>query len=184
MHLREYETIFILRPDMGEDAVAKIVQRVRDIIEQKEGAILVEENWGKKKLAYEVQKHLKGIYYYVLYGGYPGVVEEIERMFRMVETVIKFQTVKLSDQITVEDRMKEIAEEKRRREEEAKAAMEEARPERSRKSADDAGNDSKDDEDAADASDSAEDSEAEAVKEESPEAAEDAPETEEEEKSE
>ena len=118
MSIREYETIFILRPDLGEDAITKLIDRVRGIIDAKGGKLFKEENWGKKRLAYEVKKHLKGTFCHLVYVAPPGIVEEIERTFKMIETVIKFQTVKVSDNIDLEKRLAEIEDEKRKRREE------------------------------------------------------------------
>src|SRR5690349_3155283 len=89
---REYETIFILRPDTPNDTIAQVNQRIRGVIEQSGGKLLKLDNWGKRKLAYEVKKHLKGIYLYWQYLGSSGLVQELERNLRMLDTVIRFYT--------------------------------------------------------------------------------------------
>ena len=81
---REFETIFILRPDTNQDGIQLVNTRVRGVIDQMGGKLLKLDNWGKRKLAYEVKKQLKGIYLYWQYLGTPGVVEEIERNLRML----------------------------------------------------------------------------------------------------
>src|SRR5262245_31618380 len=96
---REYETIYILRPDTANDGVGQINGRVRTILEQMGGKVLKLDNWGKRKLAYEVRKQLKGIYLYWHYLANPGVVEEIERNLRMLDTVIRYYTVKVDENI-------------------------------------------------------------------------------------
>jgi len=111
MNLREYETIFILRPDIGEEETAKVLERVKEAIASKDGVILREQKWGKKRLAYEVKKHLKGYFYYFQYVGPAGVVEEFERIMKLLEAVMKFQTVKLDDFVDVEKRQAEIQKE-------------------------------------------------------------------------
>jgi small subunit ribosomal protein S6 len=96
---REYETIFILRPDTNQDGIQSVNGRVRTVIEQMGGKLLKLDNWGKRKLAYEVKKQLKGIYLYWQYLGTAGTVEEIERNLRMLDAVIRYYTVKVDEDV-------------------------------------------------------------------------------------
>ena len=96
---REYETIYILRPDSTSDVIAQVNQKVRGVIESGGGTLLKIDNWGKRKLAYEVKKQLKGIYLYWQYLGSTGVVEEIERNLRMLDQVIRYYTVKVDENV-------------------------------------------------------------------------------------
>src|SRR5438552_14597727 len=96
---REFETIFILRPDTNQDGIQMVNTRVRTVIDQLGGRLLKLNNWGKRKLAYEVKKQLKGIYLYWQYLGTPGVVEEIERNLRMLDAVVRYYTVKVDEDI-------------------------------------------------------------------------------------
>jgi small subunit ribosomal protein S6 len=92
---REYETIYILRPNTANDGVAEVNTRVRHIIEGMGGKVTKVDNWGKRRLAYEVAKERKGIYLYWQYLANPGVVEEFERNLRMLDSVIRYMTVKV-----------------------------------------------------------------------------------------
>ncbi len=83
---REYETIFILRADTANDGVAQVNGRLRGVLDQMGGKVLKLDNWGKRKLAYEVRKQLKGIYLYWRYLATSGVVEELERNLRMARS--------------------------------------------------------------------------------------------------
>lgn len=107
---REYETIYILRPNTPNEQVAEINTRVKGIIEGMGGKILKVDNWGKRRLAYEVAKERKGIYLYWLYLANPGVVEEIERNLRMLDLVIRYLSVKVDENIDVVARPTEIDE--------------------------------------------------------------------------
>lgn len=107
---REYETIYILRPNTPNEQVAEINTRVKGIIESMTGKVLKVDNWGKRRLAYEVAKERKGIYLYWLYLANPGVVEEIERNLRMLDLVIRYLTVKVDENIDVAARPSEIDE--------------------------------------------------------------------------
>lgn len=108
VYLREYESIYILRPEATDDAVEKLNGRVKGVLEQASARILRHEIWGKKKLAYEVKKNQKGIFIYLHFLSGNALVAELERNFRMWEDVIKFQTVKLREEVDADARMKEI----------------------------------------------------------------------------
>jgi small subunit ribosomal protein S6 len=97
--LREYETIFLLRPDLAEDLVDKIVERMRGIVHREGGKVIKVENWGKKKVAYEVKKNLRAIFIRFVYLGTTKMVAEFERNLRMTDDVLKYQSVKLADDV-------------------------------------------------------------------------------------
>src|SRR3954468_11101534 len=94
---REYETIYVLRPDAGREASESISGRVLDVISKQSGALTKVENWGYRKLAYPVKKHGRGVYVYLKYVGDGALVAELERNLRIQDAVLKFQTVKISD---------------------------------------------------------------------------------------
>jgi small subunit ribosomal protein S6 len=108
---REYETIFILRPDTNQDGIHTVNTRIRTIIDQMGGRLLKLNNWGKRKLAYEVKKQLKGIYLYWQYLGTSGVVEEIERNLRMLDSVVRYYTVKVDEDVNPEAKPAAVDEE-------------------------------------------------------------------------
>jgi small subunit ribosomal protein S6 len=105
---REYETIYILRPNTPNEGVAEVNSRIKGIIENMGGKIIKIDNWGKRRLAYEVAKERKGIYLYWQYLAQPGVVEETERNLRMLDSVIRYLTVKVDENIDVSARPSEI----------------------------------------------------------------------------
>jgi small subunit ribosomal protein S6 len=96
---REYETIYVLRPDAGREASESISSRVLDVISKQRGALTRVENWGYRKLAYPVKKHGRGVYVYLKYVGDGVLVAELERNLRLQDAVLKFQTVKISDEV-------------------------------------------------------------------------------------
>jgi len=96
---REYETIFILRPDTNQEGIQSVNTRIRSVIDGMGGRLLKLDNWGKRKLAYEVKKQLKGIYLYWQYLGSSGTVEEVERNLRMLDSVIRYYTVVIDENI-------------------------------------------------------------------------------------
>lgn len=98
-HLREYETIYILRPDVDADGADRIATRVSEVVERENGRLVKFEAWGRRKLAYEVQKQRKGVYVYVKYLGKGGLVQELERNLRLADTVLKHLTVQTRDDV-------------------------------------------------------------------------------------
>ena len=92
--MNTYESIFILRPNLNDEDVAKTVSKMEGIVKQ--GAeLLATENWGKKRLAYEVMKEKKGIYVLLRFNGKGNITSELERNYRIDDNIIKFLTVKL-----------------------------------------------------------------------------------------
>ena len=97
--LREYETIFLVKPDLAEDLVDKIVERMRGIVHRDGGKVIKVENWGKKKTSYEVKRNFRAIFVRFLYLGDTRSVAEFERNLRMTDDVMKYQSVKLADDV-------------------------------------------------------------------------------------
>lgn len=97
--LREYETIYILNADTLNDKVAEVNSKVKSIIEDHGGRVLKVDNWGKRRLAYEIAKQRKGIYLYWQYLGNADLVAEFERNMRMLDSVIRYMTVKIDEDV-------------------------------------------------------------------------------------
>jgi small subunit ribosomal protein S6 len=102
--LREYESIFLVRPDLADDLVDKIIERMRGIVHRDGGKVIKVENWGKKKTSYEVKKNLRAIFIRFLYLGDTKSVAEFERNLRMTDDVLKYQSVKISDNVEAASR--------------------------------------------------------------------------------
>lgn len=101
--LREYESIYVLKPDLAKATLEKVAGRVEDVIGREGGKLTLVENWGRRALAYKVQKYTRGVYVYVKYLGDGKTVSELERNFRLLDEVMKFQTVKVADGINAAD---------------------------------------------------------------------------------
>jgi small subunit ribosomal protein S6 len=108
---REYETIYILRPDSTTDVIAQVNQKIRGVVETGGGTLLKVDNWGKRKLAYEVKKQLKGIYLFFAYLGTAGLVEEVERNLRLTDSVIRYYSVKIEENVDPAGRTSEVTDE-------------------------------------------------------------------------
>jgi len=95
--MKKYETIFILNPDLDEEQTQSTIEKAKGIITQTNGEILKVEDWGKRKLAYPVKKKDKGHYVLIHFSGSPALLSELERNFRVMDAVIKFQSVRLDE---------------------------------------------------------------------------------------
>lgn len=93
--MNAYETIFIIKPSLTDEEISKVIEKTKGIIQRGGGEVVVAENWGKKKLAYEVRKEKKGTYIIVHFKGTGATVSELERNYRLDESVIKFITLKI-----------------------------------------------------------------------------------------
>lgn len=108
---REYETIFILRPDIPNEVIGGINAKIRGVVEGGGGRLIKVENWGRRKLAYEVKKQLKGIYLFWSYLGTAGLVEEVERNLRLSDSVIRYYSVKMADNVDATTRTIDLTDE-------------------------------------------------------------------------
>ncbi len=90
---REYETVYIMRPTVSADAAAKIADRIKELIAKFDGKLTKVDNWGRRTLAYEIKRHHRGLFVYVRYVGLGELVAELERNLRLLDEVIRFQTV-------------------------------------------------------------------------------------------
>ncbi len=88
-----YETVYILRPSINDVNAGAIHSKVDSVIEKFEGALKSRDDWGLREMAYPIDNEGMGRYNVVVYSGKSGVVEEIERHFRISNDVIRFLTV-------------------------------------------------------------------------------------------
>ena len=109
--LREFETVLILRPDTLQEGILELNKLIKDLIDTDEGRILLVENWGKRRLAYEIRKQLKGIYMYYQFLGHSQLIKEMERKFRLAESVIRYFTTRIDENVDPEARPGELSDE-------------------------------------------------------------------------
>lgn len=100
---REYETIYILRPDIDADSAERVGSRLSEVIGRESGRLTKVENWGRRRLAYDIAKNRRGVYIYLKYLGTGRVVSEVERNLRLMDGVIKYQTILVRNDVVVSD---------------------------------------------------------------------------------
>ncbi len=87
-----YETLFILRPELGGKA-KEFIDRFKKIVEDLHGSEINVEEWGNRDLAYPIQKQSRGYYSLMQYRASAGIVEELERNMKLLEGVMRFLTI-------------------------------------------------------------------------------------------
>ena len=95
--MRRYETIFIVDPDISEEARNQLFTKSKDLIAAMNGYLAEFDEWGVKKLAYDIKKKARGFYVRMDYCGDGALVAELERTFRLDEKYLKFMTILLAD---------------------------------------------------------------------------------------
>ena len=91
--MNKYETTFILEPGLDENRVNEEIERVTQWITDLGGEVLEVQRWGKRRLAYEINKKRDGIYTLMLYSGPGPTVKELERRMKLNESVMRVLTV-------------------------------------------------------------------------------------------
>jgi len=122
--MRRYETIVIVDPDLGEEQRGVVFDKIRELIPQKGGLLVEFDEWGGRKLAYEIKKKQRGHYVRVNYCGGGDLVSEMERQFRIDDRVMKYMTILLD----TEADMERIQEAMTQAEQEAEAAVAASKP--------------------------------------------------------
>src|SRR5262245_15371950 len=98
---KEYETIYILRPDIDAESAERVGSRVAEVVGRESGRLTKVELWGRRRLAFDIKKHRRGVYFYLKYLGTGRVVSEVERNLRLSDGVLKYQTVLLRNDVEV-----------------------------------------------------------------------------------
>lgn len=107
--MRRYETIIIIDPDLSAEEREPVLERVKDVIAQQDGYLAFIDDWGSKKLAYEIKKKERGYYLRFDFCGTGALVDEIERFFRIDDRVLKYMTVLLDKNADIEKIKEEVA---------------------------------------------------------------------------
>lgn len=99
---RHYESIFILSPSISETVVKDILERTNRILSEHKAISLRQDDWAKRRMAYMIDKHAMGHYFYFRYVGTQEAVVAFERSLKLDANVLRFMTVKLSEALNQE----------------------------------------------------------------------------------
>jgi small subunit ribosomal protein S6 len=93
--INRYELMLIVNPNADEDRQKEIVDRLRATVEKDQGAVAGVDEWGKKKMAYEIKKESEGVYTVITFTATPQTLSEIERVLSITDEVLRFGTKRL-----------------------------------------------------------------------------------------
>lgn len=92
--MRKYETMFIINPDLNEEATGSVIEKLSTLIEDNEGEVTKLDKWGMKELAYEINDRSAGYYVLVNFKGLPATINELERVYRINDEVMRYLILK------------------------------------------------------------------------------------------
>ena len=101
---RQYELVYIVSPDATEQQVADLHTQVEEIIGRYQGQLEKSENWGRRRLAYEIGPHKEGTYVLEVINGSGELVKEIERRLKVSDQVIRHLAVRVDEEKQVVER--------------------------------------------------------------------------------
>jgi small subunit ribosomal protein S6 len=101
---RQYELIYITPPETTEDALAELHQQILGIVERFGGTIERTEPWGRRRLAYEIERHREGIYVLEVINGPGALTAELDRRLRVFDNVIRHLIVRTDEELAVAER--------------------------------------------------------------------------------
>lgn len=87
--MRKYEVVFVLRPDLDEEAITAAIEKYKGLVESHGGEILKLDKWGKRRLAYEVNDLREGFYVILHMNAEPKVATELDRVFKITDDVLR-----------------------------------------------------------------------------------------------
>ena len=93
--MQNYESVVIVRSTLSEEEINAVLAKIREMIEKAGGTVLQAEGWGKRRLAYEIQREKKGAYLLFRFQADGKLIAQLEHQYRLDETILKFITVRL-----------------------------------------------------------------------------------------
>ena len=112
---RQYELVYVISPEVGEDGVTDLHTQVETIIGDLGGRIEKTENWGRRRLAYEVGKHREGTYVVDLIEGPGELVKELDRKLKVLDSVLRHLVVRVDEDLRKADRARQRRQTRRQR---------------------------------------------------------------------
>jgi small subunit ribosomal protein S6 len=94
-----YESLFIIRPSVSDEETNALIEKMKGVADKTGAQFIKSENWGRKKLAYEVRRERKGTYVYFYFKAPNNTVAELEHAYRLEDNIIKFLTVHLEKEL-------------------------------------------------------------------------------------
>jgi small subunit ribosomal protein S6 len=114
---RQYELVYILPPDTTDQQVTELHAQVEQVVARMNGQIEKNENWGRRRMAYEIGHHKEGVYLLDVINGSGELMKELDRRLKVMDQVIRHMVVRVDEEKKVVDRTrtKRQSESERRR---------------------------------------------------------------------
>lgn len=94
--MNQYETIFIMNNQIAKEEQKTVIEKITNYIKEN-GKIVKEDDIGARKLAYEIKKQKEGYYYLIEFEAESSIIDELQRIYRITDTVLKFITIRKDD---------------------------------------------------------------------------------------
>src|ERR687892_145529 len=104
---RQYELVYIVTPEATDQEVADLHTQIEQIVQRYNGTFDKTENWGRRKLAYEIGKHREGTYVVETITGSGELMKEIDRRLRVIDQVIRHLIVRVDEELRVAERTRD-----------------------------------------------------------------------------
>ena len=104
--MRNYEVVFIAAPTLTSEELDAFINHAQTVIEGKNGKVVKVDNWGKKSLAYKINKFREGYYVVLSIEAEGGAIAELERRFRVTDFIIRFISVRIDEDIKRSEKIK------------------------------------------------------------------------------
>jgi len=128
--MKIYETGFLLAPNLSEDDTDRLINQMAEVISQREGRLIRQDRWGKRRMAYSIKRWSEAFYVFFHYEGKPDIPLELERRFKQTDSVLRYLTLqKEAREATRRKRKKSAAAEPKEAAPEAAAEPRPAAPE-------------------------------------------------------
>lgn len=101
---RQYELIYVIAPDVDDAGVAELHARVEEIVTAGGGTIDKTDNWGRRRLAYEINRHKEGTYVLELFTGSGAIVGELDRRLKVTDNVLRYLVVRVDEDLRKAER--------------------------------------------------------------------------------
>jgi small subunit ribosomal protein S6 len=126
---RQYELVYVISPEVGEDGVSELHTQVETIVSDLGGRIEKTENWGRRRLAYEIGKHRDGTYVVDLIEASGEIVKELDRKLNVLDSVLRHLVVRVDEDLRKADRARQRRQTRRQRRRGSSAVVPTAAPE-------------------------------------------------------
>ncbi|HZK34103.1 MAG TPA: 30S ribosomal protein S6 [Bacillota bacterium] len=95
--MNKYECIYVIRPTVEEEGVKALIEKFSNLITEQGGEVTTVDEWGKRRLAYPIDDLNEGYYVLKNFNAAPELPQELERIFRITDDIIRFITIKIDE---------------------------------------------------------------------------------------